>query len=197
MVIQVIHHRRNSINSLKAVNSDLGVEVDIRSFGEKLIINHDPFKESINFEDWLKYYKHKLLILNVKEEGLEEKLIILMKKYNIKNFFFLDQSFPFLIKTILIGEKRTSIRVSEYESIETAIKLSGKAEWVWVDFFNYFPLDYKSFLKLKEAKFKLCLVSPELQGHPYSKVEHLKNELKKLKITFDAVCTKDPNLWRG
>ena len=45
----VIHHRRNTINSLKAVNSHLGVEVDIRSFGNKLIINHDPFKESINF----------------------------------------------------------------------------------------------------------------------------------------------------
>ena len=99
----VIHHRRNTINSLKAVHSHLGVEVDIRSFGNKLIINHDPFKKSINFEDWLIYYKHKFLILNVKEEGLEEPLMLLMKKYNINNFFFLDQSFPFLIKTIFIG----------------------------------------------------------------------------------------------
>ena len=193
----VIHHRRNTIDSLKAVNSHLGVEVDIRSFGSKLIINHDPFKESINFEDWLIYYKHKLLILNVKEEGLEEPLILLMKKYKINNFFFLDQSFPFLIKTIFIGERRTSIRVSEYESIETALKLSGKAEWVWVDFFNYFPLDYASFLKLKEARFKLCLVSPELQGHSHIKVDYLKKELKKMKINFDAVCTKNPNLWNG
>ena len=193
----IIHHRRNTINSLKAVNSHLGVEVDIRSFGNKLIINHDPFKESINFEDWLIYYKHKFLILNVKEEGLEEPLILLMEKYNIKNFFFLDQSFPLLIKTIFIGEKRTSIRVSEYESIETALKLSGKAEWVWVDFFNYFPLDYESFLKLNVANFKLCLVSPELQGHSYKKVDNLKNELKRMKINFDAVCTKNPNLWNG
>ena len=193
----VIHHRRNTIDSLKAVNSHLGVEVDIRSFGSKLIINHDPFKESINFEDWLIHYKHKLLILNVKEEGLEEPLILLMKKYKINNFFFLDQSFPFLIKTIFIGERRTSIRVSEYESIETALKLSGKAEWVWVDFFNYFPLDYESFLKLKDARFKLCLVSPELQGHSYKKVDHLKNQIRKMKINFDAVCTKNPNLWNG
>ena len=96
-----------------------------------------------------------------------------MRKYKIKNFFFLDQSFPFLIKTIFIGETRTSIRVSEYESIETALKLSGKAEWVWVDFFNYFPLNHESFLKLKEAQF----------------------ELKKMKINFDAVCTRNPNIW--
>mgnify|MGYP001452640227 CR=1 FL=1 len=195
--MQVVFHRRNTISELKAITSDLGVEVDIRSFGKRLIINHDPYKESIDFEDWLIHYNHKLLILNVKEEGLEERLLILMNKYNIENFFFLDQSFPLIIKTISNGESRTCIRVSEYESIETAIKLSGKAKWVWVDFFNYFPLDYESFLKLKEAKFKLCLVSPELQGHPYSKVDSLKNQLKKMEINFDAVCTKDPNLWRG
>ncbi len=195
--MQIIHHRRNTINLLKAVNSDLGVEVDVRSFGKKIIINHDPFQESINFEDWLVYYNHKLLILNVKEEGLEKPLLFLMKKYKIKNFFFLDQSFPSLVKTILSGEKRTSIRVSEYESIETALKLCGKAEWVWVDFFNYFPLDYQSFSKLKQAKFKLCLVSPELQGHHYSKVDNLKNKLKNMSINFDAVCTKNPNLWSG
>ena len=63
--------------------------------------------------------------------------------------------------------------------------------------FLIFPLDYESFLKLKEAKFKLCLVSPELQGHSYKKVDHLKNEIKKMKINFDAVCTKNPNLWNG
>ena len=27
------------------------------------------------------------------------------------------------------------------------------------------------------------------------KVDHLKNEIKKMKINFDAVCTKNPNLW--
>ena len=192
--MQIINHRRNTIDSLKAVNSDLGIEVDIRSLGNKLIINHDPFKESISFEDWLIFYKHKLLILNVKEEGLEQRLIALMKKYKIDNFFFLDQSFPFLIKTISMGESRSSIRVSEYESIDTALKLEGKVRWVWVDFFNYFPLDYESFLKLKKAKFKLCLVSPELQGHPIIRVEQLKNQLNKMKIYFDAVCTKNPVL---
>ena len=86
-----------------------------------------------------------------------------MKKYKINNFFF-RSIIPFSYKNNLYWRERTSIRVSEYESIETALKLSGKAEWVWVDFFNYFPLDYESFLKLKEAKFKLCLVSPNFKG---------------------------------
>ena len=194
--MDIIHHRCNSIDKLRSVNTDLGVEVDIRSFGERLILNHDPYKDSQSFDEWLSNFKHKILILNVKEEGLEEKILKLMIKHSIKNFFFLDQSFPFLIKTILRGERRTSIRVSEYESIETALKLSGKVNWIWIDFFNYLPIDYESYFKLKEGGFKLCLVSPELQGYPVSKIFGLKEELNRKKIILDAVCTKKPNLWR-
>ena len=124
--MDIIHHRCNSIDKLRSVNTDLGVEVDIRSFGDRLILNHDPYEDSISFDEWLSNFKHKILILNVKEEGLEERILKLMIKYNIKNFFFLDQSFPFLIKTILMGESRTAIRISEYESIETALKTLEK-----------------------------------------------------------------------
>ena len=100
------------------------------------------------------------------------------------------------MKTILRGESRTSIRISEYESIETALKLSGKVNWIWIDFFNCLPIDYESYFKLKEGGFKLCLVSPELQGHPISKIYDLKKELNLKKIILDAVCTKKPNLWK-
>ena len=62
---------------------------------KKIIIHHDPFKEGENFYKWIKYFKHKFLILNVKEEGLEKKLIDCMNKNNITSYFFLDQSFPF------------------------------------------------------------------------------------------------------
>ena len=194
--MDIIQHRCNSIDKVKSVEPDLGVEVDIRSFGDRLILNHNPYEDSISFDDWLLNFKHKILILNIKEEGLEEEILKLMNKYNIKKFFFLDQSFPFLIKTILMGESRTSIRISEYESIETALKLSGKVNWIWIDYFNYLPIDYESYCKLKNGGFKLCLVSPELQGHNTSKILSLKEELNREKIILDAVCTKNPNLWR-
>ena len=64
-----------------------------------------------------------------------------MQKYKIKDFFVLDQSFPFLIKTINQGESRVSVRLSEYESINTLLNLSEKVDWVWVDYFTKFPLD--------------------------------------------------------
>jgi hypothetical protein len=192
----VIAHRINSIKSLKYVPSNYGVEIDIRSYKNQLVIHHDPFLRGTLLKEWLVYYKHKILILNVKEEGLEDKLIELMDRFNINNFFFLDQSFPFLVKYSKLGESRCATRVSEFESIDTALSLSGKVEWVWVDCFTRFPLNLEAFIKLKNAGFKICLVSPELQGRgSESEILSLQKSLSDLKIYPDAVCTKKVELW--
>ena len=135
----IVQHRCNTREQLEKVPSHLGVEVDIRSQGTKLVLHHDPFEIGECFERWLEVYNQQCLILNVKEEGLEFRLITLMDKYEIKNFFFLDQTFPFLVKMAKIGEKRCAIRVSEFESIETPLKLAGKVDWIWVDYFTRFP----------------------------------------------------------
>ena len=52
----IVQHRRNTINLLKETPVKYGVEVDIRSYGDKLIIHHDPFINTVNFEDWIKEY---------------------------------------------------------------------------------------------------------------------------------------------
>lgn len=193
--VEIIFHRRNKISQLLECPSNFGVEVDIRSNGRELIIHHDPFSIGELFEEWLANYEHGRLILNVKEEGLEETLLKLMKKYSIENFFFLDQSFPHLVKTASNGESRCAVRVSEFESLETALALSGKIEWIWVDFFTHFPLDYQKYQRLKNAGFKLCLVSPELQGFSIEAIKNLQEILRSRGLIPDAVCTKVPNLW--
>ena len=66
--MNIIAHRRNTIKELSQTPSKMGVEVDIRSLGNKLIIHHDPFVPGEDFEQWLDSYKHGTLILNVKEE---------------------------------------------------------------------------------------------------------------------------------
>ena len=119
--MEVIAHRRNTIQELRNTPKNFGVEIDIRSFGKKLILAHDPFLDGLDFLKWIEYYEHGSLILNVKEEGLETVLIKIMKEYNIKNFFFLDQSIPFLVRTFSFGEKRSAVSLSEYESIETVL----------------------------------------------------------------------------
>ena len=43
--------------------------------------------------------------------------------------------------------------------------MKNKVNWVWVDCFSKFPINTKNFKLLKSMGYKLCLVSPELQGH--------------------------------
>lgn len=192
-----IYHRRNTIKELKTTPIEYGVEVDIRSSNGQLITHHDPFANGENFEEWIKHYRHGTLILNVKEEGLETRLIELMKQYGLTDYFFLDQSFPFLIKWSMLGERRCAVRISEFESIETALMLAGKIDWVWVDCFTHFPLSENDAKHLQDVGFKLCLVSPELHGRtPEIAITELAKLLAERQIKADAICTKKPEFWK-
>ena len=193
----VVRHRRNTAEELRATPTEYGVELDLRSFGERLIVHHDAFVDGEDFERWLDDYRHRLLILNVKEEGLEQRLIALMRERGIDDWFFLDQSFPFLVRTARGGESRCAVRVSEFESIDTAMSLAGKVKWIWVDCFTRFPLDGVQAARLQDAGFGLCLVSPELQGRDAAtEVPALRALLEREGIAADAVCSKEPALWR-
>lgn len=195
--MKLISHRRNTIAELRATDQKYGVEVDIRSAGQKLIMHHDPFVAGESFDEWVDAYHHGTLILNVKEEGLEARLIDLMASKGINDYFFLDQSFPFLFKWLKAGEHRCAVRVSEFESIETALTLAGKVDWVWVDCFTKFPLREEDAERLKNAGFKLCLVSPELHGRNAEiEIPALMSLLKARNIESNAVCTKRPDLWQ-
>lgn len=196
--MKLIAHRRNTIEQLRATPVAYGVEVDIRSHGEQLIIHHDALQAGESFDAWIAAYRHGTLILNVKEEGLEAPLLALMRKHGIDDFFFLDQSFPFLVKWSKAGERRCAVRVSEYESVDTALTLAGKVDWVWVDCFTHFALSGSDAQRLREAGFKLCLVSPELQGRAAEpEIAQLAALLAERGIIADAVCTKRPDLWQG
>ena len=194
--MKLIAHRRNSIIELLATPMHYGVEVDIRTYCGKLVIHHDPFVEGESFDAWIAVYKHGMLILNVKEEGLEARLIELMQRHHIKEYFFLDQSFPFLVKCANAGERRCALRVSEFESVESALSLSGKIDWVWVDCFTHLALSEVDAKRLKDAGFKICIVSPELQGRSAEiEIPIMAMLFAERNIEVDAICTKRLDLW--
>jgi len=190
--MQIIVHRRNTIEELKATPIKYGVEVDVRSYGEKLIVNHEPFLPAISFEEWIKCFRHKTLILNIKEEGIECRVKAIVEQHGIQDYFFLDLSFPALIKMVNAGEKRSAVRFSEYESLESVLVLAGKVDWVWVDCFTKVPLE-KTIYNVLRGRFKLCIVSPELQGRSLEEIKVFKEKLEHFNL--DAVCTKSPDLW--
>lgn len=195
--MQIIAHRKNTIEELQATPLCYGIEMDIRSYGNDLVVHHEPCTQGDLLRGWLAAFQHKTLILNVKEEGLENKVLELVHQYGIEDYFFLDQSFPFLVKTAKQGERKCAVRVSEFESIESALSLAPYIDWCWVDCFTHFPLKNEGATRLQNAGLKLCLVSPELQGFEASvHIPALQEILAQECIFPEAVCTKFPELWK-
>jgi hypothetical protein len=62
------------------------------------------------------------------------------------------------------GIRNIAIRFSEFEGLDTVLNMKGKIDWIWVDCFTKNPLTREIYQILKNAGFKLCFVSPELQN---------------------------------
>ena len=190
-----IAHRVNTIKELLKTPVEYGVEVDLRDYEDRLILQHDPFKKGEDFEEYLKHYNHGTIILNIKSEGIEYQVLELLKKYTVNNYFFLDSSFPMINSLSSKGEKNIALRFSEFEGIDTIRLMSQKVDWIWVDCFSKLPITAQTYKLLKNHKYKLCLVSPELQNQDL-KLELYKSYLQQEGIIFDAICTKLNNIVR-
>lgn len=190
-------HRINNINDLNKIIPNYGIEIDLRDKNNKLILSHDPFTDGEDFEDFLKQYNKYSIILNIKSERIEYKVLELLKKYNINNYFFLDCSFPMIYNLNKINEKNIAIRLSEFESIESIELVKNMVSWVWIDCFNKFPLTKNIYNKIKQLNLKICVVSPELQNHDISRIEEFKRIIIDNDFKIDAICTKkyNINLW--
>jgi hypothetical protein len=190
--MQYIAHRINTIAQLRCVPTEFGVELDLRDRGDRLILQHDPFGDGEDFASFLTEYQHGTLILNVKSERIEHRVLELIRQSKVRDYFFLDCSFPMIRQLVKLGESKIAVRFSEYEPIESALALAGQVDWAWIDCFNRLPFDPESHRRLK-AHFKLCIVSPELQGRPLDTIVDFARELAPYQV--DAICTKRPDIW--
>ena len=195
--MEYIAHRINTIAELRELPQEYGVELDLRDdLTGRIYIQHNPFEDGEDFEPYAEEYgnRHKgTIILNVKSERIEHKILEIINKHGIKKYFFLDSSFPMIKLLSDRGERNIAVRFSEYEGIDTVRAMAGKIEWVWVDTFSRLPLDKSMYDEMKKLGYKLCLVSPELQGQE-EKIQVYKKQLKEMDIIFDAICTKIYNI---
>ena len=192
-------HRINTTKELRSIPEIHGIEIDLRDDQHGNIhLSHDPFIKGELFEDFLQYYKHSFIILNIKSERIEYKILDLLKKYNIEKYFFLDSSFPMIYKLSNEGEKNIAVRFSEFEDINTIINMKGLIDWVWIDCFTKNPLNKYNYKILKDAGFKLCFVSPELQNQQ-EKINKYKDYFYKNNIILDMICCKNYNIekWKA
>jgi hypothetical protein len=198
---EFIAHRINTTTELEDIDKQFGVELDLRDDHKsgKLILSHDPFLEGEYFEDYLEKYKHNTMILNIKSERIELECLKLMEKYDIKEYFFLDSSFPMIyLLNKDYNNKNIACRFSEYEPIEQYLAIKDKVKYLWVDCFNIFPLTSDLYKEIKKNNYnrsntKICIVSPELQKQQY-KIEEYRDYIIENQIIPDMICCKIYNI---
>lgn len=193
----IIRHRVNRVADLATLDPTFGAECDLRRgpcLGS-IRLAHDPDEDGDDLDAWLDSFVASglrgPLVLNVKEDGLEGRALDLIRDRGISSFFFLDSQVPTLVRwTTQLGERRFAVRLSRYEPTEAVRCLRGLAEWLWVDCFDGEPLP-AHVVKDAAAGFRVCLVSPELQGAPPEAIERFSS----LVPYADAVCTRFPEKW--
>lgn len=189
-------HRVNDPAALRDVPAEYGVEIDLHAEGDRLVLVHDPFATGPDFATWLDDYRHRFIVLNTKEEGLEQRIRQMLLERDITDWAFLDQSFPFLVRTLRQGETRAMVRISEFESVETALALDPRPDWVWVDSFTGAWPAAEELAALAERRLRLMVVSPELQGRSLEdELPVITERFLAAGLAIDGVCTKRPDIW--
>lgn len=183
----IIIHRVNSIELLKLIDHKFGCEIDIRTNGSSLILNHDPFKSGDTLIDFLDEYRHGTLVLNIKETGIENTVLEEIRKRNITSYFLLDVEMPYMIKATMQNETNIAIRFSEFESIENASFFSNKLDWIWIDSINVVPINKENFKIINQ--FSVCVVCPSLWNR-VSEINDVKQKLDSYKFHNIKVITK-------
>ncbi len=184
--MEIIVHRINNIDELKKIPKNYGTEIDIRSNGSKLILNHEPFNGGCDFKDYIENYDHGTLVLNIKESGIENEVLKIVKSKSIKSYFLLDVEMPYLYSSSKKGNKNMAIRFSEFESIKTVEYFKKLVDWIWIDTVNILPI--KNEILPVISNFKSCIVCPERWGRK-NEIETYKKILKKLNFKPDAIMT--------
>lgn len=191
-----IIHLVNTMAALKQIPTQYGVEVDVRADGGRLVLNHEPFQGGEDFESYLKEYRHAFIILNIKEAGIERRVIEMVEERGIKDYFLLDVEFSYIFKATIQSKQpppvggvppkaeKIAVRYSEAEPIEQALALKGLVEWLWIDTNTKLPLNKEIIQQLRG--FKTCLVSPDRWGRP-EEIEAYRKRLSELNFQLDAV----------
>ena len=118
--MEFIAHRINTIDELRKLPGKYGVELDLRDdLNGSIYIQHNPFEPGEDFENYLKEYQHGTMILNIKSERIEWKILRLLEQYDIKNYFFLDSSFPMIH---LLSSMERKILLLEFQSLKEWIQ---------------------------------------------------------------------------
>ncbi|EHC3318585.1 hypothetical protein JTP74_000445 [Campylobacter coli] len=189
-------HRQNN---LEFPIENYGIEIDLR-YKERLVLNHDILEQDLLypfFEEKIQFMKNIPIICNIKESGLEERVIELLG--NKFEYYFLDSQIPDILRLSKNGyQGKFIIRISDVESYNERLMGVAKPKYVWVDYSQFSNFDIQNYqefiysIKPKLGQVESILVSPELYDLSYIElIEPIQSILPK----GFSVCTKKPELW--
>ncbi|MGF1579463.1 MAG: hypothetical protein ACFCD0_08880 [Gemmataceae bacterium] len=147
----------------RSFHKGFGTETDIRDLTEQLMIAHDsPTVDSLPAEIFLDIHRCLApdvpLALNIKADGLQQRLKELVESFGVKNYFVFDMSIPDTLGYLRQGFP-VFTRQSEYEMEPPVYE---QAVGVWMDCFLDDWYSEEDIAKHLDAGKKVCLVSPEL-----------------------------------
>lgn len=155
----------------RAFENGFGMETDIRDYGGRLVISHDPADAgSLPAENlfalYQKYTQAGTLALNVKADGIQKLLYGLLEKYNIRQYFVFDMSVP---EQVLYRQTGMNY-YTRHSEIESVCTLYDRAVGVWLD--SFYAQDWLTGSMIWQhllAGKCVGIISPELHGKDYRK----------------------------
>jgi hypothetical protein len=179
MPIKFLAHRglwfelqeRNTPAALfRGLDRGYGLETDVRDLNGELVISHDlpDTASAIPVAQLLRYYREggftSTLGLNIKSDGLQDKLFDQLKAHKLKNYFVFDMSIPDTLG-YLKRNLTTFIRRSE---LEHHPELALRSHGIWLDELLAPWIDSRIIVAQAALTNAICIVSGEVHGRGYA-----------------------------
>ena len=142
-----------------------GTETDFRDRDGEIVISHDMANaSSLRAEEFFEIYASSgrglPLALNIKADGLHQKLKTLLLKYEVDNYFVFDMAVP----DGLVYVNQNFVTYTRHSEFEPVPAFYEKAQGIWIDEFSKHWVTDEVIENHLDAGKSICIVSPELHN---------------------------------
>lgn len=159
--------KNTAVAFTRSLSAGFGIETDIRDYAGELVISHDipnggemSFLEFLGLASSLHGQGKMPLALNIKSDGLAQKVNEGLSQFPNLDFFAFDMAVPDM-RAYLNAGIPVFTRMSEVERHPVCYEQSAG---IWLDGFESEWFDRDLIVSLLAAEKRVCLVSPELHG---------------------------------
>lgn len=188
---QIIIHRVNTLEKLRQIPENYGVEFDVRTYKDKIILQHELFSDGELFEDFLDEVGDRFLLIDIKEEWLSRYLKPILAKKSKTNYLFLNASIPeIIVEGINKNNKSYILRSNNLENKVVPNDYSHFFKAIWVDTYFDMGLSRNKHNVLSLKGLKIIYTAPDIfyDGRP-NDYKHYMDWFNSEGFKPDSICT--------